>query len=201
MARSPQLSDDLANRSDEHRFARTAGGLRRLHASVAQHHGSPGTAGNLQRAQAPGNPDQRTDQRTRSARTAQQDSRSGAGTGEPEPARIPAARTDESDSEGTRRIRRRSGGNRRASQESRRVRHVRGSQEGMRPRTEAAREDDSGFGRVHGLAHLSRMDDFAALEQNFRHRGHRHSQGRQRFSTKITTTWSRSRNAFSTISR
>ena len=31
-------------------------------------------------------------------------------------------------------------------------------------RTEAPRQDDSGFGRVHGLADLPGMDDFAALE-------------------------------------
>ena len=43
----------------------------------------------------------------RSAGSAQQDSRAGAGASEPEPARIPAARTDESDSERARRIRRR----------------------------------------------------------------------------------------------
>ena len=93
--------------------------------AVAQHHGSPGTARDLQRPQAPGNPDQRADERTRSARTAQQDSRSGAGTSESEPARVPASRTDESDSEGIGRVRRRPGGNRRASQESRRVRNDR----------------------------------------------------------------------------
>ncbi len=61
------------------------------------------------------------------------------------------------------------GRSRRASQEGRRVRDVRRSEEGVRARTEAAREDDSGFGRVHGLADVSRMDDFAAVEQDFRH--------------------------------
>ena len=32
VARSPQLSDDLADRSDEYRFAGSSGGLRFLHA-------------------------------------------------------------------------------------------------------------------------------------------------------------------------
>ena len=52
-------------------------------------------------------------------------------------------------------IRRRRGRNRRASEEGRRVRHVRGSEERVRPRTEAAREDDSCFGGIHGVAYVS----------------------------------------------
>ncbi len=68
---------------------------------------------------------------------------------------------------------------RRAPQKGGRVGDVRGSQEGMRPRTEAAGEDDSGFGRVHGFEDLSGMDDLAAMEQNFRHgrRADRHREG------------------------
>ena len=42
--------------------------------------------------------------------------------------------------------------------------HVRRGEKGMRARTEAPREDDSGFGRVHGFADVSRMDDLAAVE-------------------------------------
>src|SRR5258708_36941374 len=47
----------------------------------------------------------------------------------------------------------------------------------MRPRTEAPRQNDSGLGRVHGVADLSRMDDLAALVEVLRQRGHRHSEG------------------------
>ena len=39
-------------------------------------------------------------------------------------------------------------------------------------------EDDAGFGRIHGVANLSRMDDFAAVDKIFRDGpGNRHHQG------------------------
>src|SRR5271156_3894422 len=49
----------------------------------------------------------------------------------------------------------------------------------MRPGIEAAGENDSRFGRVHGGAHVPRMDDVAAVEQIVRieHRGNRHFEG------------------------
>jgi hypothetical protein len=36
-----------------------------------------------------------------------------------------------------------------------------------------------GVGRIHGVAHLPGMDDRAALEQDLRHRRHRHRQGQK----------------------
>ena len=39
-----------------------------------------------------------------------------------------------------------------------------GSQERVRPRAEAAGENDAGFGGIHGVAHVSGMDDLAAVE-------------------------------------
>ena len=65
------------------------------------------------------------------------------------------------------------GGSRRAPQESRRVGDVRRSEKGVRARAEAAREDDSCFGRIHGFAHVPGMDDLAAMEQDLRHRRRR----------------------------
>jgi len=37
------------------------------------------------------------------------------------------------------------------------------------------------FGRIHGRAYLSRVDDFVALEQSFRNRRHRHPEGARDF--------------------
>ena len=195
VSHSPQLSDDLhsvaANIDDPGRL----GGLHRRHAAVAVHPGSPGTDRDAQRSQAAGSVDSRTFEGTRSSRAALQDSRTGSGASQPEPARILAARADEGDSEGTRRIRRFDAGNRRAPQKSGRSRHDGGSQERVRSRTEAAAEDDAGFGGVHGVAHVPGMDDVAAVEQIQRAAKKSTSPRARRFSTKITTTWRRSRSA------
>src|SRR5260370_4293490 len=139
--------------------------------------GAAGIDRDVQRAQAAGNADPGTIEGARSPGAALENSRAGAGTGEPEPARVPAARTDEGDPEGIGRIRRLHAGDRRASQESGRSGDVPRSQERARPGTEAAVENDAGFRGVHGFANLSRMDGFAPLEQVLGKRGNAHYQG------------------------
>ncbi len=69
-----------------------------------------------------------------------------------------------------------SGGNRRTADQAGRIRHACRSAQGMRSRTQALAEDDACLGRVHGGTNLSRVDDFAPLDQVFRSAGNRHSQ-------------------------
>ncbi len=191
VARSPQLSDDLQtaalNIEDPVRLADfIAANLPSLPTLAA-----PGIAGDGRRAPAPGNPDPRTLQGTGSSGASQQDSGAGAGTSEPEPARVFVARAAQGDSQGTGRIRRRPGRNRRAARKARKIRNVRRGAQGVRPRIEAAREDDSGVRRVHGRAHLSRMDDFPALGEILGDsRKSTFRRGRPSW-TKTTTTWKR----------
>src|SRR5262249_42656673 len=112
--------------------------------------------------------DPRTFERAGGAGAALEDSRASAGAGQPEPARIPATRADESDSKGAWRTGRQRRGNRRTAQKGRRSRHDRGSEERVRARVEAAGQDDPGLGGIHGVAHLPGMDDVAAVVEVLR---------------------------------
>src|SRR5262249_35995390 len=115
--------------------------------------------------------DPRTVEGIGSSRAALENSRAGAGTGQPEPTRVPSARADEGHPKGTGRIGGFNAGNRRASQKSGRSRNAGGSQEGMRAGAEAPGENDAGFGGVYGFAHVPGMDDLAAVEQVLRRVG------------------------------
>src|SRR5207249_6365717 len=68
-------------------------------------------------------------------------------------------------------------GDRRAPQKSGRGSDARGSKERVRTRAEAAVQNDARVRRVHGLADLSGMDDFAAVEQVLGQLGNRHREG------------------------
>src|SRR5215472_14456727 len=113
VSHSPQLSDDLQSKA-------------------MKSASSPGANRNAERPQASGNFDPRTVEGIGSSRAALENSRAGAGTGQPEPTRVPSARADEGHPKGTGRIGGFNAGNRRASQKSGRSRNAGGSQEGMR---------------------------------------------------------------------
>ena len=97
--------------------------------------------------------------------------------GRQEPARVLPARADEGDPEGAGRGRRSGQGDRRAAREDRRRRHARAGQEGSAARARSAVEDAGGGGRVHRLAHLSRLAGRAAVVEA--HRGLDRSQAHQ----------------------
>ena len=181
MSLSPLLSDDLQTLAIEHH---RAGPARRLHRLVAvdhQHGGEAGSARDARHPRADGQPEPDPDQGARSARARLEDPVAGAVRGRQEPARVLPARADEGDSEGARRRRRSDQGDRGARREDRSGRHARGGEEGSAARARSAVEDAGGRGRVHRVAHLSRLAGRAAVDQADR-RSHRSAahQGRAR---------------------
>ena len=104
-----------------------------------------------------------------------EDSVAGAVGGRTQPARVLPARADEGDSEGAGRRRRAAERDRGASREDRGRGHAGSGAERGRPRARPAVADARRGGRIHRVAHLSRLARRAALEQANR-RGDRPSE-------------------------
>ena len=189
-----------ADAGDEHHRAGPARRLHRVEPDDDQHGRQAGSARDARRPRADGQPEPHPDQGARGARARVEDPVAGAVRGRQEPARVLPARADEGDPEGARRGRRSDQGNRGARREDRSGRHARRGQEGSAARARSPVEDAGGGGRVHRLAHLSRLAGRAAVGEADR-RGHRPAARPRRCSTPITRASRRPRTASSSTSR
>ena len=188
-----------ADARDEHHRAGPARRLHRLEPLDDQHGGEAGGARDARHPRADGQPEPHPDQGARGARARLEDPVAGAVRGRQEPARVLPARADEGDPEGARRRRRSDQGDRGARREDRSGRHAGGGQEGGAARARSSVEDAGGRGRIHRLAHLSRLAGRAAVGEADR-RGDRSAAAPRACSTPITPASRRPRIASSSTS-
>ena len=176
-----------------------AGPGRRLHRLEPGHdvdRRQAGSARDARRAHAPRQPEPPAHQGARGARARLEDPVAGAVGGRQEPARLLPARAAEGDPARARRRRRPVQGRRGAAPEDRCRRAARGGEEGSAARARPAVEDAAGRRRVHGVAHLSRLDRRAAVDQAHR-RGDRPAEDARQSSTPSTPGSTRPRSASS----
>ena len=162
---SPLLSDDLQTLAMN---ITEPGRLADFIASSLSTISTAGQAGGARDARHPrahGQPEPDPDQGARGARARLEDPVAGAVRGRQEPARVLPARADEGDSEGARRGRRPDQGDRGADREDRSGRACPSGEEGSAARARSAVEDAGGGGRIHRVAHLSRLAGRAAVDQ------------------------------------
>ena len=156
----------------QHHRRRAPGRFHRIEPRHPRDRNQAGSVADARRPRAPRPAQSPVDQGTRSPGARLEDPVAGAIGSRQEPARLLPARADEGDPEGTRRGRRPDARDRRVARKGRSRRIARAGQEGSAPRTRSPVEDAGRRGRIHGGAHLSRLDRRVAVVEAHR-RDHR----------------------------